>query len=50
MFADSVFIRKRNVEILFPQISKVKKVGVWPVGLVGGLNAEAPILDPKTGI
>ncbi|XP_050298106.1 galactosylgalactosylxylosylprotein 3-beta-glucuronosyltransferase I isoform X3 [Anthonomus grandis grandis] len=34
---------------LFNEISKVKKVGVWPVGLVGGLNAEAPIVDPVTG-
>ncbi|XP_060532296.1 galactosylgalactosylxylosylprotein 3-beta-glucuronosyltransferase I isoform X2 [Cylas formicarius] len=34
---------------LFNEISKVKKVGIWPVGLVGGLNAEAPIVDPKTG-
>lgn len=34
---------------LFKEISKVKRVGVWPVGLVGGLNAELPILDEKTG-
>lgn len=31
------------------QISKVKKVGVWPVGLVGGLNVEKPLVDPTTG-
>ncbi|XP_065158364.1 galactosylgalactosylxylosylprotein 3-beta-glucuronosyltransferase I [Atheta coriaria] len=30
---------------LFHEISKVKRVGVWPVGLVGGLNAEAPIVS-----
>jgi hypothetical protein len=30
-------------------MAKIKKVGVWPVGLVGGLNAESPILDEKTG-
>ncbi|KAF2902547.1 hypothetical protein ILUMI_03647 [Ignelater luminosus] len=34
---------------LFKEIAKVKKVGVWPVGLVGGLNAEAPIIDQQTG-
>ncbi|KAJ8922710.1 hypothetical protein NQ315_007745 [Exocentrus adspersus] len=34
---------------VFKEIEKVKKVGVWPVGLVGGLNAEAPIIDPETG-
>ncbi|XP_031339672.1 galactosylgalactosylxylosylprotein 3-beta-glucuronosyltransferase I [Photinus pyralis] len=34
---------------LFKEIAKVKKVGVWPVGLVGGLNAETLILDPNTG-
>lgn len=28
----------------------MKRVGVWPVGLVGGLNAEAPIIDGKTGM
>ncbi|KAJ8960387.1 hypothetical protein NQ314_006077 [Rhamnusium bicolor] len=33
---------------LFTEIGKVKKVGVWPVGLVGGLNAETPILDSTT--
>ncbi|CAH0560566.1 unnamed protein product [Brassicogethes aeneus] len=34
---------------LFAEIDKVKKVGVWPVGLVGGLNVETPILD-ETGV
>ncbi|XP_076274651.1 glucuronyltransferase I isoform X1 [Rhynchophorus ferrugineus] len=34
---------------LFDEIAKVRKVGVWPVGLVGGLNAETPIVDAKTG-
>ncbi|VEN36155.1 unnamed protein product [Callosobruchus maculatus] len=34
---------------LFQEIRKVKKVGVWPVGLVGGLNVETPILDSATG-
>lgn len=24
-------------------------MGVWPVGLVGGLNVETPILDSRTG-
>lgn len=28
---------------------KIKKVGVWPVGLVGGFNVETPVLDPGTG-
>lgn len=30
-------------------MAKVQKVGVWPVGLVGGLNAEFPIVDKATG-
>ncbi|XP_018322384.1 galactosylgalactosylxylosylprotein 3-beta-glucuronosyltransferase I [Agrilus planipennis] len=34
---------------LFKEIEKVKRVGVWPVGLVGGYSVEAPELDPKTG-
>lgn len=37
------------MNLLSFQITKVKKVGVWPVGLVGGLNVETPILDSKTG-
>ncbi|RZB66648.1 galactosylgalactosylxylosylprotein 3-beta-glucuronosyltransferase I, partial [Asbolus verrucosus] len=37
-----------NIKV-FQEMIKVKKVGVWPVGLVGGLNAETPILDGKTG-
>lgn len=28
---------------------KVKRVGVWPVGLVGGLMVERPICDKETG-
>lgn len=28
---------------------KIKKVGIWPVGLVGGLSAEQPIVDKNTG-
>lgn len=44
----SFFYNYFNYCYLF-QIAKVKKVGVWPVGLVGGLNAEAPIVDPETG-
>ncbi|KAL1505398.1 hypothetical protein ABEB36_004972 [Hypothenemus hampei] len=34
---------------LFEEIAKVKRVGVWPVGLVGGLNVEMPIVDENTG-
>lgn len=34
---------------VFSEMAKIKKVGVWPVGLVGGLNVEAPILDAQTG-
>ncbi|CAH1104933.1 unnamed protein product [Psylliodes chrysocephalus] len=34
---------------LFSEIMKIKKVGVWPVGLVGGFNVETPVLDPGTG-
>jgi len=33
---------------IFKEMTKIKKVGVWPVGLVGGLNAETPLLD-KSG-
>ncbi|XP_066252909.1 galactosylgalactosylxylosylprotein 3-beta-glucuronosyltransferase I [Euwallacea similis] len=34
---------------VFEEIAKVKRVGVWPVGLVGGLNAEVPLVDQNTG-
>ncbi|OXU26857.1 hypothetical protein TSAR_016615 [Trichomalopsis sarcophagae] len=34
---------------LFKEIAKVKRVGVWPVGLVGGLMVERPICDKATG-
>lgn len=30
-------------------MTKIKKVGIWPVGLVGGYSAEVPVLDPETG-
>ncbi|KHN87042.1 putative glucuronosyltransferase sqv-8 [Toxocara canis] len=30
---------------LFEEMRYVKKVGVWPVGIVGGLLVETPILD-----
>uniref|UniRef100_A0A914RLL3 Galactosylgalactosylxylosylprotein 3-beta-glucuronosyltransferase n=1 Tax=Parascaris equorum TaxID=6256 RepID=A0A914RLL3_PAREQ len=30
---------------LFNEMRHVKKVGVWPVGIVGGLIVETPILD-----
>ncbi|XP_066582909.1 galactosylgalactosylxylosylprotein 3-beta-glucuronosyltransferase I isoform X2 [Prorops nasuta] len=33
---------------LFNEMLKVKKVGVWPVGLVGGLMVEKPICDNAT--
>lgn len=34
---------------LFDEMSKIKRgfVGVWPVGLVGGLKVEKPLLDEK---
>lgn len=34
---------------LFEEIAKIEpsKVGVWPVGLVGGLKVEKPILDEQ---
>ncbi|XP_033219617.1 galactosylgalactosylxylosylprotein 3-beta-glucuronosyltransferase I isoform X2 [Belonocnema kinseyi] len=33
---------------LFAEMSRIKKVGVWPVGLVGGLMVEKPICDKET--
>ncbi|XP_017763552.1 PREDICTED: galactosylgalactosylxylosylprotein 3-beta-glucuronosyltransferase I [Eufriesea mexicana] len=33
---------------LFHEMEKIKKVGVWPVGLVGGLMVEKPICDNST--
>ncbi|XP_017879148.1 galactosylgalactosylxylosylprotein 3-beta-glucuronosyltransferase I [Ceratina calcarata] len=33
---------------LFYEMEKIKKVGVWPVGLVGGLMVEKPICDNVT--
>lgn len=30
------------------QMEKINKVGVWPVGLVGGLMVEKPICDNMT--
>ncbi|XP_015114614.1 galactosylgalactosylxylosylprotein 3-beta-glucuronosyltransferase I [Diachasma alloeum] len=33
---------------LFKEMAKIKVVGVWPVGLVGGLMVERPICDPAT--
>lgn len=34
---------------LFAEMAKIQRgrVGVWPVGLVGGLKAEKPVLDNK---
>ncbi|GLH15504.1 Galactosylgalactosylxylosylprotein 3-beta-glucuronosyltransferase [Gryllus bimaculatus] len=34
---------------LFDEMRWTKGVSVWPVGLVGGLLVERPILNPKTG-
>ena len=31
------------------QMRSINKVGVWPVGLVGGLMVEKPIIDQNTG-
>ncbi|KAL2718733.1 galactosylgalactosylxylosylprotein 3-beta-glucuronosyltransferase I [Vespula squamosa] len=33
---------------LFQEMRKIRKVGVWPVGLVGGLMVEKPICDNAT--
>ncbi|XP_011882607.1 PREDICTED: galactosylgalactosylxylosylprotein 3-beta-glucuronosyltransferase I [Vollenhovia emeryi] len=33
---------------LFGEMEKIQKVGVWPVGLVGGLMVEKPICDNVT--
>lgn len=30
-------------------MAKIKRVGVWPVGLVGGATVETPIIDSHTG-
>lgn len=30
---------------LFDEMRRVKKVGVWPVGVVGGLLAEHALID-----
>ncbi|KAK7604042.1 hypothetical protein V9T40_004315 [Parthenolecanium corni] len=34
---------------LFNEMRFIKKVGVWPVGLVGGLMVERPIIDAASG-
>ncbi|KAK9512502.1 hypothetical protein O3M35_000910 [Rhynocoris fuscipes] len=34
---------------VFEEMRYTKEVSVWPVGLVGGLMVEKPILDPVTG-
>lgn len=34
---------------IFSEIMKIKNVGVWPVGLVGGFSVETPILNKQTG-
>lgn len=33
---------------IFDEMKKIKKVGVWPVGLVGGLMVEKPVLNKTT--
>ncbi|KAF3421884.1 hypothetical protein E2986_01914 [Frieseomelitta varia] len=33
---------------LFHEMEKIQRVGVWPVGLVGGLMVEKPICDNNT--
>ncbi|XP_012538578.1 galactosylgalactosylxylosylprotein 3-beta-glucuronosyltransferase I [Monomorium pharaonis] len=33
---------------LFHEMEKIKRVGVWPVGLVGGLMIEKPLCDNTT--
>lgn len=35
---------------IFGEIIKIRKVGVWPVGFVGGYNVESPIVDKNTGL
>lgn len=34
---------------LFEEMRSTRKVSVWPVGLVGGLSVEKPLIDPATG-
>ncbi|CAK9294206.1 unnamed protein product [Gordionus sp. m RMFG-2023] len=34
---------------IFEEMRYIKRVGVWPVGLVGGLYVERPLVDPRTG-
>ncbi|CEF61163.1 Glycosyl transferase, family 43-containing protein [Strongyloides ratti] len=33
---------------LFNEIRQIKKVGIWPVGIVGGLLAETPLISSKS--
>lgn len=37
-----------NLIFKYFQMEKIQKVGVWPVGLVGGLMVEKPICDNIT--
>lgn len=34
---------------IFDEMRTISRVGVWPVGLVGGLMVERPIVDAKSG-
>ncbi|XKL66066.1 hypothetical protein PGB90_009486 [Kerria lacca] len=45
-FADDDNTYSLNV---FEEMRSISKVGVWPVGLVGGLMVEKPLLDSVTG-
>uniref|UniRef100_A0AAF5CYW3 Galactosylgalactosylxylosylprotein 3-beta-glucuronosyltransferase n=1 Tax=Strongyloides stercoralis TaxID=6248 RepID=A0AAF5CYW3_STRER len=33
---------------LFNEIRKIRKIGIWPVGIVGGLLAEGPLISPES--
>lgn len=37
-----------NIKI-FEEMRTIKTVGVWPVGLVGGLKVERPLINTDTG-
>lgn len=35
---------------LFDEMRKVNKIGIWPVGIVGGLLVESPLVDSNCNL